>query len=989
MATLKEIFTAQPSLQNQPGHAARIFRVPSYQRGYAWGEKQLNQFWQDLEAHLAPRARNQYTGVLTLDRIPRAEAYALLGNCDANGAAVIASGHREGFFVVDGQQRLTTTLMLLARLSAALGVPNAPPDALLVAEQIRRDFLHLSAPNTLLFSYQADGVPQPETQLLRQLFIDDSPPATADSAYMLNLRKASEFLDSKLQRKSFEQLIAYAAQVSERFVFQQYELDSQAEKYVVFECLNYRGKKLSLLELLKNRMLYLSSFYLDVDGELPSCVNRAWATVYSQLGQLSSGNDLDDLFLRDHWIMRTGRKRDEPGAMEQSLLESEFRMQRAENGCRPFVASEILDPEELAVHLLRDKGSALDRRLREAIEQVCQSEAGDDALAADESDIAVALNQLLMDANLPELTGEPRDPQIALADQNKKIIKEHYAEYLSLGAVKFPDDIRSFCTELELAIKCWRTIQDPNSQALEIVSDEVRRWLWRIKMQDNTSARPLLMATLSMWHNGRIGADDTIKVCRMLDRYLLVSRTLSNTRNQTIQDFLHREALELYKSDPEDSQDMVSRIVDDLRRQGGSSQDLLKPFIEKMLHARTWDMQASRPGYYGLRGIHYLLWAYEDSLRKRRHNDMLIDPRTLVSRGLSSIEHVFPQHPAEGTWTEYAEYNEAQKCRLTHSLGNLVLLRRERNRSLSNRPYCQKRTRVLDGQAQEICYETGSWSEQELASENPNFWPAEAILKRGIRLLEFVEGEWGVLLGNRDTKVQLLGLDFMLEQRSPADRAQVLGEDTRIQDGYNSSGLDGENLVADITVAIGEKDMLRGYFTEKSIRTLRQLIDDFLATRAVPGDLKGIQYEEVILAFMRNDGAAIANLFVRQKNSPVPPPDVGCPVPSGLGIDVRGITNQDLLDCVKAIEAAGMRPSPALPKRIVFRIPKQNVRFNFNLKRTWATIWQDRRFPDDVAFWREFVGVQAHVRNSGKALTAKVATAEEFAAFRATFLHAE
>ena len=40
----------------------KIFRIPDYQRRYAWGEKQLTEFWKDLlslDSH-----RSHYTGAL-------------------------------------------------------------------------------------------------------------------------------------------------------------------------------------------------------------------------------------------------------------------------------------------------------------------------------------------------------------------------------------------------------------------------------------------------------------------------------------------------------------------------------------------------------------------------------------------------------------------------------------------------------------------------------------------------------------------------------------------------------------------------------------------------------------------------------------------------------------------------------------------------------------------------------------------------------------
>lgn len=40
-----------------------LFRIPDYQRGYSWGEKQLKEFWSDLDQ--LEEGKNHYTGVLT------------------------------------------------------------------------------------------------------------------------------------------------------------------------------------------------------------------------------------------------------------------------------------------------------------------------------------------------------------------------------------------------------------------------------------------------------------------------------------------------------------------------------------------------------------------------------------------------------------------------------------------------------------------------------------------------------------------------------------------------------------------------------------------------------------------------------------------------------------------------------------------------------------------------------------------------------------
>ena len=40
----------------------RIFRVPDYQRGYAWRNEQLTDFWEDVVN--LPVGKNHYTGAL-------------------------------------------------------------------------------------------------------------------------------------------------------------------------------------------------------------------------------------------------------------------------------------------------------------------------------------------------------------------------------------------------------------------------------------------------------------------------------------------------------------------------------------------------------------------------------------------------------------------------------------------------------------------------------------------------------------------------------------------------------------------------------------------------------------------------------------------------------------------------------------------------------------------------------------------------------------
>lgn len=47
-----------------------FYRIPDYQRGYAWGNEQLDDFWQDLENS---KGHKHYTGVLSLVKVDNNE----------------------------------------------------------------------------------------------------------------------------------------------------------------------------------------------------------------------------------------------------------------------------------------------------------------------------------------------------------------------------------------------------------------------------------------------------------------------------------------------------------------------------------------------------------------------------------------------------------------------------------------------------------------------------------------------------------------------------------------------------------------------------------------------------------------------------------------------------------------------------------------------------------------------------------------------------
>src|SRR5260221_14682566 len=87
----------------------RLFRIPDYQRGYAWGERQLADFWSDLKR--TNTGRNHYCSQLTIERAPDAAWQTW-----TDDRSLIQDANFEPCFVVDGEQRLTTAVILIQML---------------------------------------------------------------------------------------------------------------------------------------------------------------------------------------------------------------------------------------------------------------------------------------------------------------------------------------------------------------------------------------------------------------------------------------------------------------------------------------------------------------------------------------------------------------------------------------------------------------------------------------------------------------------------------------------------------------------------------------------------------------------------------------------------------------------------------------------------------------------------------------------------------
>ena len=276
----------------------RLFRIPDYQRGYAWDEKQWNDFWEDVDLL---EEGHHYTGTVVLDLVdkPAPGATPMPSVWDHEG------GSYQVFDVVDGQQRLTTLVLFLDAIRREMA---AFPHLSAKAGGVRRSYVRTesdSGGDLLKLRLNADTHPFWSGSVLA-----DSPsPAPPTNASQQRLAAARAHFAARLAEQRSKQGPDYGTwlerlrtKVTTQLVFVPYEVSSSAEVGVIFEVMNDRGKDLTELEKAKNYLLYLSE--KTKPNELGDVVNQTWSEIFRRLmAARSSSSWHEDQLLRAHWLM--------------------------------------------------------------------------------------------------------------------------------------------------------------------------------------------------------------------------------------------------------------------------------------------------------------------------------------------------------------------------------------------------------------------------------------------------------------------------------------------------------------------------------------------------------------------------------------------------------------------------------------------------------------------------------------------------------------
>lgn len=274
----------------------RIFKVPDYQRGYSWERRQVREFLEDLEL-LAPH-RSHYTGTVVLHEPPTSESILM----DVEGKTY------NPVEIVDGQQRLTTIVLLLDGIRRALTADGFSNTARTLSQGIVKNYIaaeNLNGQRLFKLSLNKDTNHFFKTDILAEQPGVEGAEIASEQRLSAAKKQIADYLASKVNAGEIDgeaYLLGLYAKIATQLCFTLYQVNDDAEVGVIFEVMNDRGKPLTDLEKVKNFLLHTST-RLDLENSLAQSVNAAWSKILQQL--MATGlayNESENGLLRAHWL---------------------------------------------------------------------------------------------------------------------------------------------------------------------------------------------------------------------------------------------------------------------------------------------------------------------------------------------------------------------------------------------------------------------------------------------------------------------------------------------------------------------------------------------------------------------------------------------------------------------------------------------------------------------------------------------------------------
>jgi hypothetical protein len=247
----------------------RLFRIPEYQRTYSWVTKQRQDLFDDIIKILQyPSDRHHFMATVVCLNTKEKEE--------------IGADEFTTVNIVDGQQRLTTLIILLKAISKQLDTKKTPEkdlkkrlNELLVKGDKRLILLQTNHDSYRIFTdYLKEGT------ILEKSKIQTN----ADLNLFTAFNECEDFIQNWVENG--RSLIELLRILRNRLGFIFYVLDDEGSVYTVFEVLNSRGLEVDWLDKTKSMLMGIAfeKFKGKAASEHQQELHKTWSSIYRLLG---------------------------------------------------------------------------------------------------------------------------------------------------------------------------------------------------------------------------------------------------------------------------------------------------------------------------------------------------------------------------------------------------------------------------------------------------------------------------------------------------------------------------------------------------------------------------------------------------------------------------------------------------------------------------------------------------------------------------------
>lgn len=272
------------SLDEIFGQGKRVFRIPDYQRGYSWEKQQRTDLLTDIEYLIKSGYEyRHYTGTIV----------ASLNKKET----IERDSQYEVFDIVDGQQRVTSLILLLSEICRSIKKSSETSES--EYTEVFSKFIQGGSEGN---SVHKLILGKDQDKLFKSLVEEGAAiEASSKSKSDQNLKDAVIQFKDWLERQDIDANNVSKC-VRENLGFLFYAPENNKEIGIMFEVINNRGKALSELEKIKNYLIY----YADKNDkrDIRVQVNYSWPEILSNLNKIDyTSNESEDRFLRNCWIV--------------------------------------------------------------------------------------------------------------------------------------------------------------------------------------------------------------------------------------------------------------------------------------------------------------------------------------------------------------------------------------------------------------------------------------------------------------------------------------------------------------------------------------------------------------------------------------------------------------------------------------------------------------------------------------------------------------